>query len=79
MRKEIDRDFEAWWDKKMGDRMRGSKYLARNAWAAGRISALQWALGIVKGVRQGESVSDKMKAGESRRARWSLITDIGEN
>ena len=25
--------FEKWWKKKMGDRMKGSKYLAWNAWS----------------------------------------------
>lgn len=33
MSEEQDR-FEAWWKSEMGDKMMGSKYLARNAWLA---------------------------------------------
>lgn len=33
--KEKESTFQEWWDEVMGDRMRGSKYLAKKAWMAG--------------------------------------------
>ena len=31
-----ERAFDEWWKREMGDRMKGSRYLARNAWMASR-------------------------------------------
>ena len=33
-KEKILKEFEEWWKKEMGDRMQGSKYLAKKAWLA---------------------------------------------